>query len=100
MGAATLKLLLAAGATVTGFDNNRENMADTLEEINEELPEFKDNLNVVYGDVTSAEIGQGSSRLFARSTGELTACCTSQGFSTSCAQLTRPTTCFGSTSWM
>ncbi len=55
MGAATLKLLLAAGATVTGFDNNRENMADTLEEINEELPEFKDNLNVVYGDVTSAE---------------------------------------------
>ena len=32
MGAATLKMLLAAGATVIGFDNNRENMADTLDE--------------------------------------------------------------------
>ena len=41
MGAATLKMLLADGATVIGFDNNRDNMADTLEEISEELPELK-----------------------------------------------------------
>ena len=59
MGAATLKMLLADGATVIGFDNNRDNMADTLEEISEELPEFKGNLEMVYGDVTSSEDRSG-----------------------------------------
>ncbi len=54
MGAATLKMLLADGADVIGFDNNRDNMADTLDEIEEELPGHPGTLEVVYGDVTSA----------------------------------------------
>lgn len=55
MGAATLKMLLAGGAKVVGFDNNEENMADTLEEIADELGEYPGELEVVYGDLTSAD---------------------------------------------
>lgn len=55
MGAATLKMLLAGGAKVVGLDNNEENMADTLDEIAEELPDHPGVLDVVYGDLTCAE---------------------------------------------
>lgn len=55
MGAATLKMLLAEGAHVLAFDNNRENMAELLEEIDDELPDAPGTLEVVYGDVTVPE---------------------------------------------
>ena len=55
MGAATLKMLLEGGAHVVGFDNNQENMEETLEEIADEMPDHPGTLDVVYGDLTSAE---------------------------------------------
>lgn len=39
-------MLLADGATVIGFDNNRDNMADTLEEM-PRAAQFKGNLEMV-----------------------------------------------------
>lgn len=55
MGAATLKMLLEGGGRVVGFDNNQENMEETLEEITDEMPDHPGTLDVVYGDLTSAE---------------------------------------------
>ena len=71
MGAATLKMLLADGAKVVGFDNNEENMAETLEEIADEMPDHPGTLDMVYGDITSAEDRKRALDLVAEKYGKL-----------------------------